>query len=119
LTVVGLSVLHEPIDEDVDLLHVCGFIDAHTFKRFESTVGDLFARGRYRLIVDMAGVSYVSSAGAGVLVAAASEAEENGGRLVVLDAREAVMAVLRLLGVTRMLTIKNDREEALTAVRGP
>lgn len=114
----GLSISHEAIDGDVDLLRASGSLDAHTFVGLESVIADLFTRGRYRLILDLAGVTYISSVGAGVLIAVASEADGNGGKVVVLNAREKAMVVFQLVGLTHVLTIENDLQKALAAVRG-
>jgi len=111
------AISHETIDSDIDLLRVSGFLDAHTFEKVEGAIGALFSQGRHRLIVDLTDLDYISSAGAGVLLAVSSESAENGGGLVLLGPQERVMEVLDLLGVTGMLTVANDRDEAMAALR--
>ena len=111
------AISHERIDGEIDLLKVSGFLDAHTFEEVEGAIGALFSQGRHRLIVDLTDLDYISSAGAGVLLAVSSESAENGGGLVLLGPQERVMEVLDLLGVTGMLTVANDRDEAMAALR--
>jgi anti-sigma B factor antagonist len=115
--VPGFAILHETIGSDIDLLKVSGFLDAHTFEQVEGAIAALFSQGRYRLIVDLTDLDYISSAGAGVLLAVSSESAENGGELVLLKPKERVMEVLDLLGVAGMLPVANDRDEAMAALR--
>jgi len=112
-----LSISRETIAADVELLKVSGDVDAHTFEDLESAMTEVFAQGCYRLIIDATDVVYVSSAGAGVLMAATLETEANAGKIVVLNPAAATLDVLDLLGLTPLLTIANSREEALALVR--
>ncbi len=110
------SISHEAIGGDVDLLKVSGFLDAHTFEQLEEAVNHLFAQSRFRLVVDLANVGYLSSAGAGVFIAALSESEENGGRIVLLNPTKGVLDVFDLLGLTQIFSVANDRQEAMAAL---
>ena len=111
-----LSISQEKIGAIVDLVKLTGNLDAHTFESFEEVIDKLLGEGRYRIIVDMAGVVYVSSAGVGIFIAAANEAEENDGRMVLLSPSEAVLDVFDLLGLTETFEIAEGREEALEMV---
>ena len=110
------SISHEAIGGDVDLLKVSGFLDAHTFEQLEEEINGLFSQNRFRLIVDLASVGYISSAGAGVFIAALSESEENGGRIVLLNPTKGVLDVFDLLGLTRIFSVAADRDEAVAAL---
>jgi len=103
----------ELLPRDVVLLKVSGFLDAHTFEQLEEHIGDLFGQGRYRVVLDLSGVDYVSSAGAGVLINSLPEAEENDGRMVILNPGKGVMDVFRLYGLDQVFAIVGNREEAL------
>ena len=93
-----------------------GYLDAHTFERMESVITDVFTDGSYRLIIDLAGVEYISSAGAGVFIGAHSESRDNGGKVVLLNPSENVKEILDLLGLTSIFTIAEDRQSALAAL---
>jgi anti-sigma B factor antagonist len=111
-----LSISVEKIGDIVDLVKLTGNLDAHTFESFEEVIDKLLGEGRYRIIVDMAGVVYVSSAGVGIFIAAANEVEENDGMMVLLSPSEAVLDVFDLLGLTETFEIAEGREEALERV---
>ena len=110
------SINHEAIGGDVDLLKVAGFLDAHTFEQLEEAINNLFAQNRFRLVVDLASVGYISSAGAGVFIAALSESEENGGRIVLLNPTKGVLDVFDLLGLTQIFSVASDKQSAVAAL---
>jgi anti-sigma B factor antagonist len=109
------QIARETIAGDTDVLQVSGFLDAHTFEQLEEALNGLFAQGRYRIVVDLSAVGYISSAGAGVFIAALSEAEENGGRVVIMSPTKSVLDVFDLLGLTTLFSIAWNRNEAMAA----
>ena len=110
------SISRDTVGGDIDLLRVSGFLDAHTFEQLEEAINGLFSQGRYKLIVDLTSVGYISSAGAGVFIAALSESEENGGKIVLLNPTKTVMDVFDLLGLTQIFSVATDRQEAVDAL---
>ncbi|MHC4503696.1 MAG: STAS domain-containing protein [Planctomycetota bacterium] len=114
----AFAISHDPVGGDVDLLKVSGFLDAHTVEQLEEFINNLFSQGRFKLVIDLAGVGYISSAGAGVFIAALSESEENGGKIVLLNPTKTVMDVFDLLGLTQIFTVANERQEAVDALSG-
>jgi len=107
------SVVEEVIGRGIAGLHVKGFLDAHSFEQFDAALSELFERAVYKVVVDLTDLEYVSSAGAGVLIAALSEAKEHSGELVLVNPRESVREVFDLLGLTQLFRLADDREEAL------
>jgi anti-sigma B factor antagonist len=112
------SIAHETIGDEVELIRVSGFLDAHTFEKLEESINNLFSQGRYKVVVDLSSVNYISSAGAGVFIAALSESEENGGKVVLVSPTKGVLDVFDLLGLTQLFSIASDRQEAVAAVQG-
>lgn len=97
------------------LIRVSGFLDAHTFEALEEEINGLFAENVYRLAVDLSGVDYISSAGAGVFIGAHTEAQENDGGIVLVKPTPNVMDVFDLLGLTQIFPIVQSEKEALAA----
>ncbi len=89
-----------------------GFLDAHTFERLDKTISGFFNQGNYRLIVDLSGVGYIGSAGAGVFIGALGKARDHQGDLIFLTPSPAVQEVLDLLGLTQIFRIAKTLEEA-------
>ncbi len=109
----GFSVSHEAVGGDVDLIKVSGPLDAHTADGFEGAINMLLVDERCKIIIDMSKVSYLASAGVGVLLSAVKEAELGNGKLVLLNPASQAHEVLDL-GFTEMFTIARDRQEALS-----
>ena len=109
------AIREEPLGNGIVLIRVTGFLDAHTFEELEDAINRKFSEGAYKLVVDLASVDYISSAGAGVFIWAHSESQENGGDVIVLNPTKNVTQVFELLGLTEVFRIASTREEALAA----
>jgi len=103
----------EVTDKGVVVVRLAGYLDAHTFERLEETIADLFAQERYKIVVDLAAVEYISSAGAGVFIGALSEAHEHKGNIVLMNPTANVREVFDLRGLTQIFQVVDDRPAAL------
>jgi anti-sigma B factor antagonist len=112
----ALKVTKEVVaDKGVVILTVKGDLDAHTTKALEAAITELFMANQYKVIVDMANVNYMSSAGAGLFLGAQEEAKDAAGDVVLLQPTSDVRYVLDLLGVIVRFQIAETRESALAA----
>ena len=69
---------------------------------FRKKVHDLVERGRAKIVVDLAGVTHVDSAGVGMLVAKQKTVREHGGdiKLVHVSTRsQRLLAIMRLASI--------------------
>jgi anti-anti-sigma factor len=98
-------------------VRVSGFLDAHTVTSFEKTVGDLLERQYNKFIVNVAGLNYISSAGIGALMVLLQQLRRRDGEMVILQPSAKVHKILDLLGFTRIFQIKQDRDDAIQALR--
>lgn len=98
-------------------VRVSGFLDAHTVVPFEKTMDDLLARQFNRVIIDMSGLNYMSSAGIGALMVLLQQLRHRDGEMVLLQPSPKVHKILELLGFTRIFQIREDRDEALELLR--
>lgn len=99
--------------QSVVLISLDGPVSVTTYEKLEAILDDLFFQGHYRLVVDMARVKYVSSAGAGVLMNALSQCRENNGNVVLANVTPAVAEILDLLNLTNVLPAAHSLDEAL------
>jgi anti-sigma B factor antagonist len=95
------------------LLLLTGYIDAHTFEMLEETIVQVFSNEQYQIIFDLRNLDYISSAGVGVIIAAAHQARLNHGQVVLLCPSQDVREVLEMLGVAEFAAISNGFVEAL------
>jgi anti-sigma B factor antagonist len=113
----AFQILKEKLPEGAILLTVRGFLDAHTFEELERTINDIFEGGTYKLAVDLSGLDYISSAGAGVFIGAIGTAQENEGNIILMRPSPNVKEVFDLLGLSQIFTFKDTREEAAKALQ--
>ena len=113
----AFQIVKEKLSEGVVLLTIRGFLDAHTFEELEKTINDLFDGSSYKLAVDLSGLDYISSAGAGVFIGAIGTAQENSGNIILMKPGPNVKEVFDLLGLSQIFTFKDSREEAVKALR--
>ncbi len=113
----AFQILKEKLPDSIVLLTVRGFLDAHTFEELEKAVNDLFDAGIHRLIVDLSGLDYISSAGAGVFIGAIGTAQENDGNIILVKPSPNVKEVFDLLGLSQIFTFKENRDEAVKALK--
>ena len=97
---------------------LCGEVDARTFQSFEAQLDTLLKSGCRNLIVDCAKLSYMSSAGIGVLVNAMTEITDRRGSLVLLTPNERVTEILDILSVRDYFRIAYSEDEAQQHIAG-
>ncbi|MHC5038443.1 MAG: STAS domain-containing protein [Planctomycetota bacterium] len=103
----------EEVGSGVCMIRVEGFLDAHTFEEMENTINNLFNQNQFKIIVDLSGVDYISSAGAGVFIGAIGTAQENQGNIVLMKPTENVMEVFDLLGLSQLFSFAEDVPSAV------
>ena len=89
--------LSESDRNKVSEIRVDGVIDTTTSTELEETIESLLGRGRYQIILDLAGVDYISSAGWGVLISKISDIRENNGDILLAGMVTNVLEVYELL----------------------
>ena len=66
-------------DGDVVVLDVTGYLDAHTAPEFEEALKKLMNEQRYKIVINLEALQYISSAGLGVFMGFIEELRENEG----------------------------------------
>ena len=99
--------------QDVVLLKASGFIDTNTSPELQKVMSRTIDGGNYQIIVDMAAVQYVSSAGWGVFVGEIRRLKEKGGDLKLTQMSPEVNEVFEMLEFNRILSSYDRLEEAI------
>lgn len=84
--------------------------------RFVRTVTELLRGPETRIIIDLSGVSYMSSTGLGELVQVTAQANTQEGRVVLAAPSAFVKGVLETTQLHRFFEIRPTVEEALAAL---
>lgn len=100
-----------PVNDRLTLLRLSGTLDATGASALDEHVRGILAGGRH-LILNMEGISFLSSTGIGVLLALNEDYREHGLDLRVSTPSKAVVAPIELLCLDRFLQICGSDEEA-------
>ena len=105
--------IEKSTEGQLSVLALNGYLDAHTAPQFESAVQEELQAGRVRIIVDCAGLSYISSAGLGVFMSFIEELREAGGDIKICGLIPKVEQVFEILGFPALFDILPDRPAAV------
>jgi len=108
--------IHEERRDGTLVLTPSGRLDSVTSADLEQRL--IAVAGERRLVVDLAGVEYVSSAGLRVFLKLARRVKDAGGVLLLCALGEPVRQVFDLAGFLPLFAIEPSRERALTRL-GP
>jgi anti-anti-sigma factor len=95
------------------LIRARGRIDSNTSPEFENRILPSVRQDAERVVLCLAGVEYVSSAGLRVFLMMAKRLRATGGRFVVCEMTEAVHHVFRISGFLKIIPVVGTEEEAL------
>jgi anti-sigma B factor antagonist len=93
---------------DLTILSVGGYLDAHTAPEFENAVQREIDAGNRKLIVDCQGLDYISSAGLGVFMSFLEEIRETGGDIKICGPSPKVLQVFEILGFPALFDMLAD-----------
>ena len=99
--------------DGVLILALAGRVGFESADAFAATVAEAMAKGHRNLVVDLASVDYVSSAGLKALETAAAQCAEMRGTLVLCAVTEPVRVALDLAGARSRLPIALTRDGAV------
>lgn len=113
MTVENIRIsLSEGARDGVSEIRVDGVIDTMTAGELEEVIDRLISRSRYRLIVDLAGVDYISSPGWGIFISHIKEIRENDGDIKLSGMVPNVREIFELLELDNVLRSYNSVDEA-------
>lgn len=101
--------------ESVHLISVNGEIDAGSSIYLDNALKEALENEEKKIVVDLSGLSYISSAGLGVFISHLDEFEHQGVKLVLFGINETVKQVFDILGLEKLLTIVETEEEAINS----
>ena len=96
------------------VVSVAGSIDRTTAPQLEAALDSLYSKGQSRVVLDLAGVPEMSSAGLRVIISAAKRFRGRaGGDLCLAAPSRRVVEVLDLAGLLPVLCVCDTSEEAI------
>lgn len=102
----------------VSVLRTEGRIDSGNASEFEGHLVRAIGDGGVKLVVDMAKLTYISSAGLRALLIAAKKARPTGGRIALSAMAPHIREVFDLSGFSSLFEIHGDEAAAVAAFGG-
>ena len=112
---IDVYVEEAPQNRGVSILRVSGYVDTTTSPDLERRLQALLREKRYHVVVDLARVEYISSAGWGIFISEIREIREHGGDLKLAGMAPDVREVFDLLEFENILQSYSDAELAVAS----
>jgi anti-sigma B factor antagonist len=115
---IQVDVKYAGSENDIAIISAKGFIDTTTAPDLEKKLEEQLALNKYKIIVDLKNIDYVSSAGWGVFVSEIREIRENNGDLVLVNMSSDVYDVYELMEFSSILKSFDNIESAVSNFTG-
>lgn len=117
MTVHGIvvSVASAKDIDGVTILKVSGYLDTTTAGELETALYGLLKKDIYKIVIDLSGVTYISSAGWGIFIGEIKDIRNHGGDLKLAGMVGDVFEVFQLLEFQSILEAHPTTEEAIEA----
>jgi anti-sigma B factor antagonist len=96
----------------ISVLSIEGSVDLSNVARLKETFEGLFAKGVYKIVLDLEKVTFIASAGLGCLLTARDVVLKHAGNMVFSGTNAKVREVFDLLGITSLLRFAPDLAQA-------
>jgi anti-sigma B factor antagonist len=103
--------------DNTPVVSVSGRIDATTSKDLETTLSGLIDQDNSEIVIDLQGVTYISSIGLRVLLAAQKKVRAKNGGIMLVSLQPFVREVFEMTGFTRLFSIYSHQDEALSGMK--
>ncbi|MBK7141085.1 MAG: STAS domain-containing protein [bacterium] len=109
---ISISLSESGQDRSVSEIRVDGVIDTLTAGELEEVIDSLLKRGRYKIVFDLAGVDYISSAGWGIFISHIKEVRGRGGDIKLANMIPNVYEIYQLLEFDNVLQAFESIDDA-------
>ena len=101
--------------DQVDIISIRGSIDVITAAELTDFFKKEISNGHTRLVMDLSGVDFMSSAGLRAILVVLKESRQQGGDLRLCSAQTSVERVLKMAGFPSILKMFPSRDKAVVS----
>jgi anti-sigma B factor antagonist len=116
VSVLEVRVTSSRIGSDSYAVAVTGELDLHSARQVQTRLDELLDAGARSIVLDLMGVSFIDSAGLGVLLSASKSLRTSGGELVLAADDRRILRVLEITGLERAIHVERSLVEAVEHV---
>lgn len=96
----GLLTIERASYKRAELVTVSGRVDSQNAQDFDDALKEIIAGGQHHIVINLSGISYMSSAGLRTLVSALRACRSHRGDVLISDPSERMVEVLELSGLS-------------------
>lgn len=100
------------IENEVCIIEVIGEVDASSSISLDEELGKAVSL-HPRIIVNLGGLEYISSAGLGVFMSYIQDLEIKNAKMILCEMKDKVLQVFKILGLDQLFQIANTQEDAI------
>jgi anti-anti-sigma factor len=100
---ISVNVYEHPKNKDITLFSVKGYIDTTTAPEFEKNFLAALKEKKFKIIIDLKDVKYISSAGWGIFISEIKRIRNQKGDLILVGMNPEVAEVFELLEFNTIL----------------
>jgi stage II sporulation protein AA (anti-sigma F factor antagonist) len=115
MTAVDMMITEEPHGR-VLLVAASGRLDGNTSQEFAARLDPLISRAEPRLVLDMSGIEFISSAGLRAVLSLFRKIKAAKGAFALCAVQPSVLEVLDISGFMNLIQIHAERAGALAAL---
>ncbi len=113
--VKGLSIQAEQVD-GVLIARLDGRIDGQNAQDFKKALEGLLADRDVNLLLDLGQVTFLSSAGLGVLLSIARQLHKKAGKIAVCSLSDSIRGVFLISGFHKIIPTHDNQRDAMVAI---
>lgn len=98
--------------DDITFVNIEGILDSYTAYKLSEQIKSLLEQKRIKIILDLKNVEYMSSAGIGAILDHLEVIRKNNGDIGLINVSDKIMKILDVCGLTKMMQILKNEEEA-------
>ena len=102
-------------ENNITTISVSGSVDALTAAELTNTINNQIEDGHVNLVVDLAGLEFMSSAGLRTLLGAVKETRSKGGDLRIVSTNPGIDKVLKMSGFHNIAKVFTAQAEAVAS----
>jgi anti-sigma B factor antagonist len=101
--------------QEISVMKVRGRVDSETAPELDDALTKLLQDNRNKIVLNLQGVDYMSSAGLRAMVKAYQAAKKSGGDVRLAAVSNPVEVILRTVGMMQMLQMYPTDQEAMAS----
>jgi anti-sigma B factor antagonist len=114
---ISVNIRSSEYDPECTVVELEGFLDAYTVAELEEAFNQLIKEKRFKLVVNLSKLDYISSAGLGTFMGVIDEIRDNNGDIVLTNLSPKIYKVFDLLGFSELFQIVDNEFTAVSKFR--